>query len=97
MSEVQSMVMMVARLPGRGHRNSLECEWFYLDASSSRRFRLGQRISVGERLGYCAREQRVLWAECAGEVAEIQFDPESNELILGVRHTTQGGLAVPCQ
>lgn len=61
-----------------------ECEWFILDATSCRCFRLGQMIRPGDYLGRDARNGRRMRAVSYGEIVGIEFDVDENELILKV-------------
>ncbi|MGQ9677029.1 MAG: hypothetical protein ACUVX1_15315 [Chloroflexota bacterium] len=66
------------------------CDWYFLDASTSRMFRPGHLVYGGEHLGSSARDGQDIRATSAGKVIEIQYDVESDELIVVVESGFDG-------
>ena len=62
-------------------------EWLYIDASSTRLFRLGEAVCAGEMLGRDGFGG-VVKASLNGRVVEIQYDVDTNQIILAVTPTS---------
>ncbi len=58
-------------------------EYFYVDATSARLYRLGELVSAGELLGVDAHGSRVTAGE-GGKVVEIQYDIDTDQIILAI-------------
>lgn len=59
-------------------------EWFRVDASSARFFRLGEAVRAGQILGECPDGWGHVTALEDGKVVQIQYDIDSNHIILAV-------------
>ncbi len=61
-------------------------EWLYIDASSARLFRLGEAVCAGEKLGSHIHGGLVR-AGSNGRVTQIQYDIDTDQIILAIAPT----------
>ncbi len=61
-------------------------EYFYIDATSTRLFRIGEFVSAGELLGADAHG-RLVRAGQGGKVIEVQYDIDTDQIILAIDPT----------
>lgn len=62
-------------------------EWLYIDASSTRLFRLGEAVCAGEMLGENVFGEAIR-ASLNAQVVDIQYDIDTNQVILAVAPTS---------
>lgn len=59
-------------------------EWYYIDASSTRLFHIGESVQAGQVLGQCAEGRNLLITREEGEIVQIQYDIEGDRIILAI-------------
>ena len=70
-----------------------QVEWFFLDASTTRLFRLGERVRKGERLGVGLGDWVFVVPRFDGHIVDIQYDIGRDEVILAVARPSEGKAA----